>query len=177
MPDRKLRTTDVIKERYIPYLRRVKVLNAIFKEMQSRLEGLNEANCIEYFSTIRDFAENAQLVAEIDLYHLDKWLIRLFHRAGRYMIGGVGRSGLVARAFAKKFNNLGRVSYCESDFNLPSLQKGDVYIPISASGNSYEPLEGIMRAFGNGADVMAITAEQYCQDWQLLWRSTIEWKI
>ncbi|MCU0638187.1 MAG: hypothetical protein MUE87_06185 [Methanothrix sp.] len=90
--------------------------------------------------------------------HLENWFSRLLPRSGRYIIGGVGRSGLVARAFEMRFTHLNKISYWERDFNTPSFQIGDVYIPITGIGNTYEAMEGTLTALGKGADVMPITA-------------------
>jgi D-arabinose 5-phosphate isomerase GutQ len=133
-------------------------LNAAFKDIRSRLKGICEASCPEYRSTIVDFEENAKLLLEMDPHHLEQWFNKLFPRSGRYMIGGVGRSGLVARAFEMRFTHLNKISYWERDFNTPSFQIGDVYIPISGIGNTYEALEGMNHALSKGADVMPITA-------------------
>ncbi len=135
-------------------------LNALFKDIQSRLKGVCEASCPEYQSTIKDLEENARLIAEMDPGHLEHWLNRLLPRSGRYMIGGVGRSGLVARAFEMRLTHLNKISYWERDFNTPSFQIGDVYMPISGIGNTYEALEGTAMALAKGADVMPITANR-----------------
>jgi len=135
-------------------------LNALFKDIQSRLKGISEASCPEYRSTIKDFEDNARLMANMDAEHLESWLNRLLPRSGRYMIGGVGRSGLVARAFEMRFTHLNKISYWERDFNAPSYQIGDVYIPITGIGNTYEALEGAQMALSKGADVMPITANR-----------------
>ena len=135
-------------------------LNALFKDIQSRLKGVCEASCPEYQSTIKDLEENARLIADMDAGHLEHWLNRLLPRSGRYMIGGVGRSGLVARAFEMRLTHLNKISYWERDFNTPSFQIGDVYMPISGIGNTYEALEGTAMALAKGADVMPITANR-----------------
>jgi D-arabinose 5-phosphate isomerase GutQ len=135
-------------------------LNALFKDIQSRLNGICDVSCPEYRSTIKDFEENARLIAEIDPVHLEHWLSRLLPRSGRYMIGGVGRSGLVARAFEMRFTHLNKISFWERDFNTPSFQIGDVYIPISGTGNTYEAMEGANTALSKEADVMPITANR-----------------
>jgi D-arabinose 5-phosphate isomerase GutQ len=135
-------------------------LNALFKDIESRLKGICEDSCPEYQSTIRDFRENASLMVDMEPNHLEHWLGRLLPRSGRYMIGGVGRSGLVARAFEMRFTHLNKISYWERDFNTPSYQIGDVYIPISGIGNTYEAMEGTAMALAKGSDVMPITANR-----------------
>ncbi len=136
-------------------------LNALFVDIQSRLRGVCDSSCPEYQAMIKDFEENARLISQMDQMnpgHLDYWFKRLLPRSGRYIIGGVGRSGLVARAFEMRFTHLNKISYWERDFNTPSFQIGDVYIPITGIGNTYEALEGTMTALRKGADVMPITA-------------------
>jgi D-arabinose 5-phosphate isomerase GutQ len=136
-------------------------LNALFVDIQSRLRGVCDSSCPEYQAMIKDFRENARLISQMDQMnpgHLDYWFKRLLPRSGRYIIGGVGRSGLVARAFEMRFTHLNKISYWERDFNTPSFQIGDVYIPITGIGNTYEALEGTTTALLKGADVMPITA-------------------
>ncbi len=132
-------------------------LNAVFKEIQGRIDGQRDDSCESYLSTIRDFAGQCRLISRVDEERLSRWFERLFPRSGRYIIGGVGRSGLVARAFEMRFTHLNKTSYWERDFNTPSFQIGDVYVPITGSGNTYECLEGVKSAFKRGADVLPIT--------------------
>ena len=133
-------------------------LNALFADVQSRLKGICDPACPEYLTTIKDFEQNARLITDMDPGHLEYWFSRLLPRSGRYIIGGVGRSGLVARAFEMRFTHLNKISYWERDFNTPSFQIGDVYLPITGIGNTYEALEGTVTALNKGADVMPITA-------------------
>lgn len=133
-------------------------LNSIFKDVQSRLQGVCDDTCPEYRKMILDFEESGKLIAEMGKDPLERWFDRLFPRSGRYVIGGVGRSGLVARAFEMRFTHLNKISYWEKDFNTPSFQIGDAYIPITGSGNTYEILEGAASALKRGADVMPITS-------------------
>ena len=133
-------------------------LNALFADIQSRLKGICDSSCPEYSSMIKDFEKNARLISDMDPDHLERWFGRLLPRSGRYIIGGVGRSGLVARAFEMRLTHLNKISYWERDFNTPSFQIGDVYIPITGIGNTYEALEGTVTALNKGANVMPITA-------------------
>ncbi|MEA2045891.1 MAG: sugar phosphate isomerase [Euryarchaeota archaeon] len=132
-------------------------LNAVFTEILSGVEGTCDGSCRDYLSVVQDFVDHCHLVAQMDPVRLGRWFDRLFPRSGRYIIGGVGRSGLVARAFEMRFTHLNKTSYWDRDFNTPSFQIGDVYIPITGSGNTYECLQGTKSAFKNGADVMPIT--------------------
>lgn len=135
-------------------------LNALFADIQSRLKGIGEPSCPEYCTTVKDFEENARLISEMEPGHLEHWFKRLLPRSGRYVVGGVGRSGLVARAFEMRLTHLNKISYWERDFNTPSFQIGDVYIPITGIGNTYEAMEGTVNALSRGADVMPITANR-----------------
>ncbi|HOV81333.1 MAG TPA: sugar phosphate isomerase [Methanothrix sp.] len=143
-------------------------LNALFPDIQSRLKGICNPSCPQYRTTIRDFEENARLIKGMDAEYLEHWFSRLLPRSGRYIIGGVGRSGLVARAFEMRFTHLNKISYWERDFNTPSFQIGDVYIPITGTGNTYEALEGTVAALSHGSDVMPITANPSSREVMLL---------
>ncbi|TRZ68056.1 MAG: sugar phosphate isomerase, partial [Methanothrix sp.] len=133
-------------------------LNAVFTEILSGVEGTTcNDSCKDYLSVVQDFVDHCHLIAQMDPDRLERWFNRLFPRSGRYIIGGVGRSGLVARAFEMRFTHLNKTSYWDRDFNTPSFQIGDVYIPITGSGNTYECLQGTKSAFKSGADVMPIT--------------------
>lgn len=149
-------------------------LNALAPDIQSRLKDVCDPTCPQYRSTIRDFEENARLIGGMDQDHLDHWFSRLLPRSGRYIIGGVGRSGLVARAFEMRFTHLNKISYWERDFNTPSFQIGDVYIPITGIGNTYEAMEGTLTALGKGADVMPITANPSSRQVQVLKKHGME---
>ncbi len=136
-------------------------LNAIFNEVPGRLNGeggeSKNRSCEMYKDAIHDFSDQCHLITKMDPERLERWFKRLFPRSGRYVVGGVGRSGLVARAFEMRFTHLNKTSYWEYDFNTPSFQIGDVYVPITGSGNTYECLQGVRNAIMNGADVMPIT--------------------
>ncbi|HII07267.1 MAG TPA: sugar phosphate isomerase [Methanotrichaceae archaeon] len=149
-------------------------LNAVFKEVQSRIEGDRNDTCESYLTTIKDFASQCKLISRVDEDGLSRWFDRLFPRSGRYIIGGVGRSGLVARAFEMRFTHLNKTSYWERDFNTPSFQIGDVYVPITGSGNTYECLEGVQSALKMGADVMPITTNVSSELVELMTRKGCE---
>lgn len=138
-------------------------LNALFKDIQSRLQGVCRDDCPDYCRTILEFEKYGRSLLDMQEAPLEHWFSRLFPRSGRYMIGGVGRSGLVCRAFEMRLTHLNKISYWERDFNTPSFQIGDVYIPITGSGNTYEILEGTERALERGADVMPITSNPQSQ--------------
>jgi len=139
-------------------------LNAVFMEVQCRVSGENEdRSCDKYKVVIQDLADHCRMIAQMDPDRLDRWFNRLFPRSGRYITGGVGRSGLVARAFEMRIMHLNKTSFWDRDFNTPSFQIGDVYIPITGSGNTYECLEGARNALKSGADVMPITLNENSQ--------------
>jgi D-arabinose 5-phosphate isomerase GutQ len=135
-------------------------LNAVFSEIQASFGGINDRSCDQYRLTVQDFADNGKMIARMDPDHLNRWFGKLFPRSGRYVIGGVGRSGLVARAFEMRITHLNKNSFWERNYNAPCFQIGDVYIPISGSGNNYEILAGTASALGKGADVLPITANR-----------------
>ena len=68
-------------------------------------------------AVLKDFGDHCQMIAKMEPEGLGRWFQRLFPRSGRYMIGGVGRSGLVARAFEMRLTHLNKRSYWDRDLN------------------------------------------------------------
>ncbi len=60
---------------------------------------------------------------------------RMVASGGRIFSAGLGRSGLVARAFAMRMMHLGTTSYMVADVATPSIGQGDVLVIVSGSGS------------------------------------------
>ncbi|WP_321506523.1 6-phospho-3-hexuloisomerase [uncultured Methanoregula sp.] len=84
-----------------------------------------------------------------------------FHRilaAKRIYVAGAGRSGIIARAFAMRLLHLGFDVYVVGETITPALQKGDILVVFSGSGETH-----IMATFCNtvkdlGGSVCLVTA-------------------
>jgi D-arabinose 5-phosphate isomerase GutQ len=124
------------------------------------LPALNNGDNHLYYEQIGHFIRNARLLKDIDKQHLRSWIEKLLNRRGHFIVDGVGRSGFVCRAFGMRLTHLGHHVYIKGDATTPSFIRGDVYIPISGSGDTREILEGIMKARTKGVDIFPITVNK-----------------
>jgi len=110
---------------------------------------------------MREIAEFAAKASElINVGEVDKMvevLIDLYHRKGKVLVMGAGRSGLVGKAFAMRLLHLGFNSYVLGETIVPSISRGDVAVAISGSGRTGLIVEAADAAKKVGAYVIAIT--------------------
>lgn len=78
--------------------------------------------------------------------------------ASRVFVYGAGRSGLVARAFAIRLMHLGYSTYVIGETITAPVQKGDVVVLVSSSGETYPVVMTSEIAHNLAADVISITA-------------------
>jgi 6-phospho-3-hexuloisomerase len=78
--------------------------------------------------------------------------------ANRVYVAGGGRSGLMARAFAMRLMHLGLSAYVVGETTTPSIQRGDLLLACSASGETHVTVAVSRIARDAGARVFAITA-------------------
>jgi len=76
----------------------------------------------------------------------------------RIFVNGVGRSGLVARAFAMRLMHLGFSVYCVGETITPAIHEGDLMICVSGSGETSSVVNGARIAKEKGGKVIAITS-------------------
>ncbi|MDF1558266.1 MAG: SIS domain-containing protein [ANME-2 cluster archaeon] len=124
------------------------------------LPALDEGDNKLYYQQMEHFIENATLLKNIDKKYLRSWVEKLLNRRGNFIVDGVGRSGFVAKAFGMRIAHLGQQAYVKGDATTPSFVRGDVYIPISGSGDTREILEAIIKARSKGVDVFPITVNE-----------------
>jgi 6-phospho-3-hexuloisomerase len=75
----------------------------------------------------------------IKLEEIEKFVktIEEIYRANKkILVVGVGRSGLVGRAFAMRLRHLGARSYVVGETITPSVEEGDLLVAISGSGST-----------------------------------------
>ena len=110
---------------------------------------------------MREIALFASKAADaIDPSQIDRMadvLVDLYHRKGKVLVMGAGRSGLVGKAFAMRLLHLGFNSYVLGETIVPSVSKGDVVVAISGSGRTGLIVEAADAAKKVGALVIAIT--------------------
>lgn len=79
-------------------------------------------------------------------------------RSRRILITGVGRSGLIGRAFAMRLMHLGFNVYVMGETITPAIGKGDLVIVISGSGTTKLAVTAAQIGKEVGARVVAITS-------------------
>lgn len=80
--------------------------------------------------------------------------------ADRVYVMGAGRSGLVAKAFAMRLMHLGLTSFVVGETITPAIEKNDMFIAFSGSGNTKSIADVAQTAKGIGARVGLITSNK-----------------
>lgn len=80
--------------------------------------------------------------------------------ANRIYVMGAGRSGLVAKAFAMRLMHLGLTSFVVGETITPAIEKNDMLIAFSGSGNTRSIADVAQTAKGLGAIVGLITSNK-----------------
>ena len=80
--------------------------------------------------------------------------------ARRIYVMGAGRSGLVARAFAMRLMHLGLTSYVVGETVTPALDRGDLVVVFSGSGETRYIADIAEMAKGIGVRLCLITARR-----------------
>jgi 6-phospho-3-hexuloisomerase len=96
----------------------------------------------------------------IKLDEIEKFVktIEEIYRANKkILVVGVGRSGLVGRAFAMRLRHLGVRSYVVGETITPSVEEGDLLVAISGSGSTQIVVAAAEAAKRMKARVAAIT--------------------
>ncbi len=102
-----------------------------------------------------DQIETSLQKANIDEFHKAVDALCLHHTI--FLIGS-GRSGLVGNFFGMRLTHLGKNSYIVGETNTPAIQKNDLLIAISGSGNTSTVVNVAKKAQQYGAEVLAVTA-------------------
>ncbi|MGM9530232.1 6-phospho-3-hexuloisomerase [Intestinibacter sp.] len=85
-------------------------------------------------------------------------MIKLIEGHKRIFVYGTGRSGLMLKAFAMRLMQLGYNSYVVGETTTPSVQKGDLLVVASASGETQSVCNAADSAKVQGVDVAVITS-------------------
>jgi 6-phospho-3-hexuloisomerase len=86
--------------------------------------------------------------------------IRQLLASKRVFVCGLGRSGLMMRAFAMRLMHLGLSSYVVGETTTPSIQEGDLLVVGSGSGETSTPVGMARLAKKAGATLVAITGRR-----------------
>jgi 6-phospho-3-hexuloisomerase len=82
----------------------------------------------------------------------------ILSKAKRVYITGVGRSGLVVKAFGQRLMHLGFQVHLADEITAPGIAKKDVLVACSGTGTTKLTLYMARKAAGIGAKVVALTA-------------------
>lgn len=85
---------------------------------------------------------------------------KLFIKANRIFVYGAGRSGLVAKAFAIRLVHLGFQTYVIGETITGPVDKGDLVIIVSGSGETIPAVMTAEIAQNLGAKVVSITGKK-----------------
>lgn len=102
---------------------------------------------------VEELKTTARLVDET---MLDK-LTEAICRAPVIFLAGAGRSGLMVKAFAMRLMHLGKTAHIVGDVTAPALQKGNLLIIGSGSGETGSLVCMAEKAKKIGADIAVIT--------------------
>ncbi len=81
-------------------------------------------------------------------------------RAKRIYITGVGRSGLVVKAFGQRLMHLGFKVHLADEITAPAVTRGDLLVACSGTGKTLLPLYMARKARRIGARVAALTTSK-----------------
>ena len=86
-----------------------------------------------------------------------KTIEEIYRANNKILVVGVGRSGLVGRAFAMRLRHLGVRSYVVGETITPSVEEGDLLVAISGSGSTQIVVAAAEAAKRMKAKVAAVT--------------------
>lgn len=100
--------------------------------------------------------ELKQVGEQLDDSQIESFSNKL-HKADRIFVAGEGRSGLMGKAFAMRLMHAGYDVFVKGETITPSIQKNDVLVEISGSGNSTSLLSAAQQVKKSGATLLLVT--------------------
>ncbi|KRL06098.1 6-phospho-3-hexuloisomerase [Liquorilactobacillus oeni] len=95
----------------------------------------------------------------VDSNQVERLLTELMH-ATTIFITGHGRSGLVVAMFGNRLLQLGLKVHIVGEITCPPINKGDLLLIVSGSGNSPSLLEAARTALTADADMVLVTTAE-----------------
>ena len=113
------------------------------------------------FASIKQKAieELGEVLGDINEESVGKF-IGMITGANKVFVTGVGRTMLMLQAFAKRLNHLKIKAYVVGETSTPPIEKGDLLIAASGSGETATTVSISKLARENGAKVALITARE-----------------
>ena len=107
---------------------------------------------------IEEIMDNVRSVsAELDPENIED-MTRLLQTSKNVFVMGLGRSGLVARAFAMRLMHLGISVYVVGETTTPALTGEDCLLSISGSGETFSIISAANIAHKRGTKIIAVTS-------------------
>jgi len=94
---------------------------------------------------------------QIERKNIERFLDAIID-ARRIFVAGVGRSGLIARAFGMRLMHLGFTVYVVGEATTPAIKPGDLLVIVSGSGQTQAMITAMNVSRQKGAKVAAITS-------------------
>jgi len=111
-----------------------------------------------YLSLVKFLEASLSLLSDSEIDSLAGLLESVYRDGKRVFVVGVGRSGLVGRAFAMRLMHLGFSAYVVGETITPSARAGDVLVAISGSGRTAAVVATAEVAKSLGVKVVALTS-------------------
>ncbi len=111
-----------------------------------------------YMSLVKFLEGSLDLLDEELVEDFLKLLESAYREGRKIFVVGVGRSGLVGRAFAMRLMHLGFSAYVVGETVTPAAGEGDVLVAISGSGRSAAVVAVAEVAKNLGVRVVALTS-------------------
>lgn len=94
---------------------------------------------------------------KVDVRQIDQ-TIKLITKNKRIFVLGSGRSGFAAKGFAMRLMHIGYQVYVVGETITPSIQKNDLLVVVSGSGETRTVLDLAKMAHDKGVKMIAITS-------------------
>ncbi len=112
----------------------------------------------EVSKAMKIITKHAEKVSEkLNQNEVDE-LVRNILNSKRVFVAGAGRSGLISRAFAMRLMHLNITVHVIGETITPSLQKGDLFLGVSGSGETTRVVSAAKTAQEIGAEIIVITS-------------------
>jgi len=107
---------------------------------------------------IQEIVDNVLSVTkELDPKNIED-MTELLQTSKNVFVMGLGRSGLVARAFAMRLMHLGISVYVVGETTTPALSSKDCLLAISGSGETFSIISAANIAHKRGTKIIAVTS-------------------
>lgn len=103
--------------------------------------------------------EIASVLSKVDRNKLEE-VVNSISKDKRVFVDGEGRSGLMGKSFAMRLMHLGYTVYSVGETITPAVNKGDIYISISGSGESGNVVLNTKKAKEKGCFVIGVTSKE-----------------